>query len=250
MPSMVWNATSQQMYDSPDGYSDQTAFLNEADALLSRFQELQIRLALGLTRDDRSREKAIRMLHIDAADALMGCIFLLREKRPNAASRLFRDVLETLDLAAHFARDTTESRVDLEKWFANEVVQHSRSRGSARVVLGPDIAAAMSDRYRDLSRFTHRTYAVLLQSYGLGAEGRIWHEGLLSRHLRPGGTAIPQILAQYLPVVAQLIFMYIEHAVGLGTLTEDQVNTVAVQVLGQSLMSSVRSPHAETHDGA
>jgi hypothetical protein len=42
--------------------------------------------------------------------------------------------------------------------------------------------------------------------------------------------------------------MYIEHGVGLGTLTEEQVNAVAVQVLGQELMSSGQSP--QVHDGA
>jgi hypothetical protein len=250
MPSTIWNATSKQMYDSPYGYSDQTTFLAEADALLSHFQESQVRAALGLTLDDRSRKKAIRMLQIDAADALMDCTFLLRQKRPNAASRLFRDVFETLDLAAHFGRDTSESRADLEKWFANEIVSHRHSRASAEAVLGQDISSAMNDRYRDLSRFTHRTYEVLLQSYGLAGEDKIWHEAILSEHLRPNGSVIPQILAQYLPVVANLIFMYIEHCIGLGTLSESEVKAVVIKVLGEWSILPIQAPNAENQHGA
>ncbi len=203
--SRVWYSDPQSESENPYDYLEQEAFFLEAQALLDGLLRLMQSNDMKFTRDDKSHEKAVWMLRFDALDALREALLLLRERRHSIASRLFRDVLETVDLAAHFSRDSTQSSKDVQCWYSDEIVQHKRSRESRGQAWGEHVKDARAKLYQSLSRFTHRSYWVVNQSFGEGEGNKIWHDSILREH----GQCIPQIVESYLPWLANLITFYI-----------------------------------------
>lgn len=206
MPSAVWTRTTEEAYDFPYAYEAQKQFLQEAEAILAAARTLLLQLNMKFSIEDHSIEKATWMLQFDALDALADALFLFRENRPSAAGRMFRDVLDTLDVAEHFTRGGEGSRNDLAKWYADDFVKHARARESAGQERGEAAKKAMADEYGDFSRFVHRTYRILQRSYGQGVGERIWHVSVL-RDLGP----MPQTVAEFLTIYALLILYLVKH---------------------------------------
>lgn len=207
MPSAVWTRTTEEAYDSPYAYEAQKQFLQEAETILAAARTLLLQLNMKFTIQDHSIEKATWMLQFDALDALTDALFLFGENRPGAAGRMFRDVLDTLDVAEHFTRDGEASRNDLAKWYADDFVKHARARESAGQERGQALKKAMADEYGDFSRFVHRTYRILQRSYGQGAGEQMWNDSELRDHGHP----MPQTVAEFLTIYAQLILYLVKH---------------------------------------
>jgi hypothetical protein len=205
LKSRIWSSDPQTEFANPYFYSEQDLFLEEAESILADLLEVLQENNMNFTIDDRSSEKAIWMLHIDVLEALRQTTALLREKRHSIASRLFRDVLETIDLAAYFATGTDKSGEDLVKWYEDEVIPHRRSRSSLGQRWGATAENTRREQYQNWSRFTHRSYWAVKQSFGKGHEERIWHDSILSLH----GACIPQVVASYLPILGDLIVLFI-----------------------------------------
>jgi hypothetical protein len=225
----MWTRTPQEAYDWPYDYDAQETFLAEASSLLnvalSAFNELNMKFH----REDRSLSKALWLLHFDALDALRECAALLRENRPHTASRLFRDIYETLDIAAYFAEGSRESERDLAKWYQDKVFTH----GTYREFLKRQGNAALADlkaaEYQNLSKFAHRSYLVLCQSYGAGMGDLLWHDNA-SR--AKGDRPIPQIAAQYMAALAQFVRIFIIRVQKYGAVSASALVAAAVTLLG------------------
>lgn len=229
MCSEIWIKTPQQAYDWPHDYDDQDQFLAEADSLLkvafSAFNELNMKFK----RDDLSLEKALWLLHFDVLDALRECVALLLENRPNTASRIFRDVFETLDIAAYFAAKTTDSERDLVKWYEDKIFTHGTYRDSLKRQGEVALADSKAAEYKNLSKFAHRSYMALCQSYGLGWGDVLWHDNIIrARGERP----IPQIAAQYMAALAQFIRIFITRVQNHGVVDATDLVDSAVALLG------------------
>lgn len=204
MASFVWDRLPQEAYSNPYEYEAQDQFLREASAFLDAIYPHLGSSSLRFHRDDTSREKALWMLQVDALDALRDCVQLLREKRHRVAGRLFRDIAETLDLAAYFHSNSDASRKDLAKWYKDEVVPHRVYRDYVKSVQGDAVAMASRDHYFSLSKLTHRTYRSLAYGYTLGAGNRLVYEGVA-----PSGILIPShTVSLYLVVTADLIKLF------------------------------------------
>ena len=168
MPSIFWNLDPEEAYSNPYNYSAQEQFVREARRLLDFLAVGYEKYQMTFHRDDRSLKKAVWMLQMDALDSLSDCLDLIESKRHRIAGRLFRDVVETLDLAAYFSSDSAKSRANLKKWFDDEVVLHGVYRDYIKKTVGQDAAEERKNFHRQLSKFTHRSYRALLKSYSLG----------------------------------------------------------------------------------
>ena len=113
MTSFVWGREPEEAYANPYEYAAQDQFVHEARALLQRFAEALNPRELRFHCDDRSMEKATWMLHVDALEALRDALELIVEKRHRPAARLFRDIVETMNLAAYFLSGSLKSKSDL-----------------------------------------------------------------------------------------------------------------------------------------
>lgn len=200
MTSIVWGRHPQEAYDNPYEYEAQEQFLREAIALLADLNTRLDRLTLQFHKDEKSLEKATWMLSLDLVDSLQESLKLLHEKRHRAAARIFRDVVETIDLLHVLHSKTDKADTALVKWYENETIPHREARKHLEETEGEEAALQRKVFYDQLSKFTHRTYRALLHSFSLGRENRLVHDshsiGLL---------VLPQTIASYLAILADLI---------------------------------------------
>jgi hypothetical protein len=107
----------------------------------------------------------------------------------------------------------------LKRWYEDEVIPNREYREFIKETEGVAAANAKRDYYRSLSRFTHRTYHALLDGYGRGAGDIIWHDG----YSESGQLVMPQTLAAYHAVLADLIVEFLSEAIKRDLLTNQEV---------------------------
>lgn len=223
MPSIVWNRDPQEAYENPYEYGAQEQFLREALALLA---DLNVRLSdytLQYHRDEKTLAKATWMLSIDLIDALTECAHLLKLKRHRVAARLFRDCVETIDFLKVLHSGTPASTDVLAKWYSNTSPTHRESRHYIKQTKGAAVHDQRNLFYQQLSKFTHRSYRALLDSYSLGRNDMLVHDSYSM-----GLLASPQAIASYLAVLAALIFEAVNSLGETQILSLDNLN-LAIQ---------------------
>lgn len=219
MVSIVWGRDPQEAYENPYEYEAQDQFVREAKELLTQLQLNLDAFTMGYGLNDQSLEKASWMLAIDLVDALLESVVLLEEKRHRIAYRLFRDIVETIDLLRLLHSGTAKAEKTLQRWYANETVQHVVSREYIEEIEGSEVAFRRRDYYIQLSKFTHRTYRALLQSFSLGREDMLVHDSRSMRML-----VLPQTIASGLAILADLIIQASRCLEQLGPLTSEGVS--------------------------
>ena len=201
MSSFVWGRNPEEAYANPYEYEAQEQFVLEARLLLDKFSDALNPRQLRFGRDERTVQKAVWMLQVDALGSLREALELLFEKRHRSAARHFRDVVETMDLATYFRSGTPESNRHLEQWYDDEVIPHRITRDFLQRTQGADAAQARRRYYANLSKFTHRTYRALLKSYSLGRDDYL----VSDNWSKLGLLVLPQTIAAYLAILAALI---------------------------------------------
>jgi len=202
MPSIVWGRDPREAYKNPYEYEAQNQFVREAQKIIDKLFSELLKYSMKFKRDDTSIKKAIWMLQIDAVDSLRDCLILMKQKRHRVAGRLFRDVMETLDLAAFFSSDTTKSNEELRKWYSDEIVSHSKYRDFIKNTESKQKAETIKGYYQMLSKITHRTYRTLAYGYVLGRDDFLAYEGNSKNILVP-----PETIAMYYSLLADFILI-------------------------------------------
>jgi hypothetical protein len=201
MASFIWQRDPHEAFRNPYEYGAQEQFLSEANALLTAFHGLLSDRWKLFSRDEQTLEKATWMLSIDLVDALSECASLLDEKRHRPAARMFRDAVETMDVLRVLHGGTELAASALFKWYSNETIPHRECRNYLRQIYGEQVAEQRRKYYVQLSKFTHRTYRTLLDSYSIGGDNNLIHDSLRQSRL----LVLPQTIAVYLAVLADLI---------------------------------------------
>ena len=209
MPSFVWTRSPEEAFHNPFEYGAQNQFAREATKLLNSFHEILHRKVLRFHRDDQSLAKAVWMLHVDALEALRDSLRMIKSGNHRIAGRLFRDSSETLDLAAYFHDQSPESKIDLAKWYDDEIIPHKKYRDHVMKSQGQSAADEKRDTYKALSKFTHRTYRVLLEGYTLGRDDMLVHDTYRNTRL----LVPPQTIAAYFAALASHIFAFSDELV-------------------------------------
>lgn len=124
MPSLVWGRDPQEAFEEPYEYGIQEQFLREARGLLHHLYEAFNAEIHTHTIQERSSDKAVWLLALDSLDSLRSAVDCIERKEHRLTGRLFRDVTETMDLAAYFFAATDNAVADLEKWYNDEIVPH------------------------------------------------------------------------------------------------------------------------------
>jgi hypothetical protein len=201
MPSFIWTRSLEDAFDEPYEYSAQEQFFRESATLLKKFKDCLSSYDMQFTTFERSKEKAIWILVNDAVSSLNDCLFSLKDKNHRIAGRMYRDVIETLDLAAYFNTDNNESRKYLIEWYNDEVVPNRVYRDYVKRTNGETKSKEKSKYYSDLSKFTHRTYRTLLFGYGQGVGNKIYYDGYNNNDF----SVMPQTISIYYIYLRDLI---------------------------------------------
>ena len=227
MPSIVWGRTPQEAHDNPYEYEAQDQFVREATAALDALNVSLDRFTMQFHRDDTSLAKATWMLSLDLVDTLRESTALFVEKRHRIAFRLFRDTVETIDLLSVLHAGDSNADRTLREWYKNDTISHGEMRKYLESVHGKDAADRRREYYKELSKFTHRTYRALTTSFSLG------HGDMLvpDTHSAPM-LVLPHTIAEGLVVLSSLILEATECLMHYGPLDRDEVGSILMAALG------------------
>lgn len=228
MPSFVWDREPSEAFSEPYEYGGQEQFAREANAVLSEIKAHYARLDRVFARDEKTVAKAVWMLQIDALGALIDALSLTNDKRHRLVSRLFRDLVETMDASFYFFHGGEKARANLAKWYENEVIPHRVFREFIKSHHGNEQFERLRSVYSDLSKYTHRTYRALLMSYILASEDKLAYDGF--RRLDPD-YVLPHVVSFSYAVIAMLIKRFVEFATATEQFSKDQAHALWAKCL-------------------
>jgi hypothetical protein len=211
MPSFVWGRDPQDAFEEPYEYGAQEQFAREAKGLLRQFYILLNSGRHRYSVEDASRRKAVWLLAMETLDSLRDCLTALVRKEHRVAGRLFRDATETMDLAAFFNSGDPKSERFLKRWYADEVVPHSVYRDFVKRTRGDPEAKQLAQYYRNLSRFTHRSYKAILYGYVRRADDSLGHDRshlLWRQEDEEGLLVLPHTLSIYYAVLSGIVLEF------------------------------------------
>jgi hypothetical protein len=248
MPSFIWGRDPQEAFENPYEYEAQEQFYREASNLIRNLYNLLNSDRHNHFRDERSAKKAVWLLQMDALDSLFDCLAALKTKRHRVAGKLFRDIEETLDLAALFSSQSGHSETLIEKWFDDEIIPNREYRDYIRKTEGNAPASERAEHYAKLSKFTHRTYRVIMDGYALGAGDRLVHDRVAltyGNNKEPSAETsfvLPNTISAYCAALASEILFFCEELQRRGSLASDEVasslsNSLEVQSVPQRFIS-------------
>jgi hypothetical protein len=227
VPSFVWDRDTEDAWSEPYEYGGQDQFYREAEKVISRLKDHYSQKDMSFDRDEKTLEKAVWLIQVDALEALSDALVLTAEKRHRIASRLFRDAVETMDISAYFYLAGDKGKKDLDKWYENEVIPHRVFRSFIRDYECKDKAKDLGALYSDLSKYTHRTHNAIIKSYILGRKNKIAYDGFSSGDFR----VLPHVISFSYSVIASLIKRFMVIAENSEQISTDQ----AAQIWEESL---------------
>lgn len=227
MPSFIWTRSLEDTFDEPYEYPAQEQFIREADTLLARFKEELAKYDMQFTTHDRTTKKAVWILVNDASDSLTDCLFSIKEKKHRIAGKMYRDVIETLDLAAFFGADNTDSNKHLTKWYEDEVIPNRVYRDYVKKTIGETEAKEKRESYSDFSKFTHRTYHTLLFGYGQGVDNKMYYDGYKDNDI----LIQPTTISMYYVYLRHLILIFSLELSKLGLVDSGRIDDIWEQSL-------------------
>ena len=219
MPSFVWSRDPSEAFREPYEYGGQEQFAREAAAVVAYLKERYATEESRFPLSDTSTQRAVWMLQVDALSALSDALELLEEKRFRIVSRLFRDVVETLDASYYFALAGNTATKNLAKWYENEVISHRVFREFVQKHHGPERAESLRALYSDLSKYTHRTFRALSMSYLLGSNDTAIYDGFRPKERM---YVLPHVVSFAYAMLAGLVKRFVQFAVDTGQLSAEQ----------------------------
>lgn len=217
--NFIWTRDPAEAYQNPYEYDAQKQFSRESSLVLKALKKTLESFNGTFTIEDTSLEKAVWMLQLDAVDTLIECGDLLHTNNHKIAGRLFRDVMEVLDLAAFFMSKTDKSKNCLKKWYKDEVIPHREYRNYINRTIGAHKAEELSKIYRQLSNFTHRTYRSLAYGYIRGRDYALVYDGFMES----GSLVFPGVISMYYSLLANFIIMASNELERSGLIHTDQI---------------------------
>ena len=201
LKSKMWYQTLDEVVRNPYDYENQRSFIKESRNLLEGIYKLYDTYQLKFHLDNRSVKKCVWMLQIDALDTLRDCLYLLEKKKHRLVGKMFRDIVETLDIT-HLIKQ--EPNKYLAKWYDNEIIPTQSIEDTLRERERLRTKESRS-LYENLSLWTHHTYFALKNSYSLGGGNMLVYDSHYPRIL-----VLPQTISQYLHMLSILIrrFLY------------------------------------------
>jgi len=175
MASIIWNRDPQEAINNPYEYNAQKQFYREAITLTDKIADKLLNNK-KFHLNDKTLEKAIWMLQTDTLFAFRDAVLLLEQKKHRIVGRLFRDILECIHLIEYLSSGTEKAKNDLNLWFNDFLIMHSEYRNFIKKRDGENVAKLKRDLHRTFSKFTHRSYKILLYGYALGKDDVIFYD--------------------------------------------------------------------------
>lgn len=216
MASIIWNRDPQEAMNHPYEYNAQYQFHREAIALSEKLGE-RLCEDYEYTLQDRSLEKATWMLQTDCLHAFKDAILLLEQNRHRVVGRFFRDILETVHLIEFLNSNTPLAKKSLALWYDDQLIMHREYRKYIENKHGKENSELARNFHRVFSKFTHRSYKILLYGYILGTEQRIFYDEKWE---------LKQTISMYYAYLGHFGRLIVNNLKEYGNLPQDDVNSI------------------------
>ncbi|WP_306012845.1 MULTISPECIES: hypothetical protein [unclassified Allomuricauda] len=216
MASFVWDRDPQEALNHPFEYHAQEQFYREATALTEKLAQ-KLCDDFQYTRQDRSLEKATWMLQTDCLHAFKDAVLLLKQEKHRVASRLFRDILETVHLIEFLNSDNLSAKKSLSIWYDDQLIMHREYRKYIEKNYGQEQSELAKTYHRIFSKFTHRSYKILLYGYILGSEDRIIYDEKWK---------LKQTISMYYAYLGHFGRLMVKNLKNFGNLSPTQVESI------------------------
>jgi hypothetical protein len=234
MTSFIWWRSPEEAYENPYEYEAQEQFAREAEIIVNELFEFLMKRNGMYLRDDCSSEKAVWMLFIDGIETIRDCLDLINSRKHRLASRLFRDVVETMDLATYFSSQDKNKEKHLNAWYDNEVVPNRVFRNYIANTAGKKLSIAYKDIYSNLSKLNHRTYRSLAYSYILRKRKFLAYEG---EYQNSELLMLPHPIAMCYAILAEIITRYSDRLVECGLINIEEIKNIWNKALEKNSIS-------------
>lgn len=178
MKSELWNKNSIKAFTS--GYS--TEELNFFDKECEEFLTVVINLSKSLNNKFSANsielKKANWLILNDISCSLFDCLAELKKGNIRIAGRVYRDVLENMHLLELLNKKDNGKL--LKKWFNNEFIPHRTYRDWLKKN-DENLSTLTKDVYQLYSKFSHRTFKPIIESYYANENGNLEHKWHLDR---------------------------------------------------------------------
>lgn len=243
MTSFIWERDPQEAYQNPYEYEAQDQFYREASELLRLLFVHMTKKSGTYIRDDQTAEKAIWMLSLDSLESLMDCLDLLRDKKHRIAGRLFRDAVETMDIASYFNSNDVKKDKHLKDWYNDKVIQNRIYRDYIKENDEQEWEI-LKKYYAQLSKINHRTYRSLAYSYSLGSNKRMIYEGRYENGLM----VPPHVIAMYYALLGGLIIHFITRLIDCRLISSEEADEFWDQALEEEVVERRFISHREVFE--
>lgn len=174
MKNFIWNRNPQEAMNNPYEYEAQKQFRNEAEKLVKELRAYLIS-EFSFTLNEKSTQKAIFMLTVNALDSAYEIVQSLKNKSHRTTAHLLRTIDESIDLGVFFNSKTEKSERKVKKWFNDEIIPHREYRDYIKQVEGLRRFEQERNNYIEISKFSHNSYKTLLYSYIKRSDNTIVH---------------------------------------------------------------------------
>ena len=124
-------------------------------------------------------KKANWLILNDITSSLYDCHQNMVDGNIRIASRVFRDAMENMHLLELLNKSEKEKY--LKNWYENEVISNSEYREWIKKVKTIQLSELNRDVYRQYSKYAHRTYKAIYESYSKDVDCTIRFKVKLSR---------------------------------------------------------------------
>jgi hypothetical protein len=215
MASIIWNRDPQEAMNNPYEYNAQKQFHREATSLSERLSEIIVSKN-HFTIVEQSLAKATWLLQTDALHAFKDAVELLEIKKHKVVGRLLRDILETIHLVTYLNSGYKGADNSLMLWYQDEPRTDSLFRQYIKATLGTEEHERHRGNYEALSKFTHRTYKVLLYGYSGKGDSRLHYDNKWS---------LPGTIAMYYALLGWIGLMLITNLTIHGVLEIGEIDS-------------------------
>jgi len=164
MKSEIWNEENN-IKAFTTGYSEeQIAIFNiECEIFLKEVLRQSAFLNSTFKSDVNDLAKANWLILNEITSSLYDCHQNIIICNIRVASRIFRDVLENMHILELLNKSNNPKY--LIKWYANEVISHSEYRAWIKNQKTPELSELTREVYRLYSKYAHRTFESIYESY-------------------------------------------------------------------------------------
>lgn len=171
MKCNIWNKESAEIAFTI-GYKIQEIeiFNIECETFLKALLEESFFLKNDFFNDINDLKKATWLILNDIISSNYDCLQNLKVGNIRMASRVFRDNMENMNIV-EFLNESGKSKY-LNDWYKDEILAHKDYREWLKQT-DEDLSILTRDVYRIYSKYAHRTYHSILESYSLTEDKKL-----------------------------------------------------------------------------